>query len=72
MPQPPWKNENDPLQAIAYNLDKSEPFNWKYGKFPGGDSAKGKELFTSIGCFACHNLDGQGGSDAPARPRPGR
>lgn len=69
MPQVPWKNDKDPVKAMAYILDKSEPFNWKYGKFPGGDANKGKELFNTVGCFACHNLDGQGGSAGPALDR---
>lgn len=69
MPQVPWKNEQDPVKALAYILDKSEPFNWKYGKFPGGDAAKGKELFNTVGCFACHNVEGQGGGSGPALDR---
>jgi mono/diheme cytochrome c family protein len=27
-----------------------------------GDPVKGKELFVTNGCFACHGYDGQGGS----------
>ncbi|MCE9624958.1 MAG: c-type cytochrome [Deltaproteobacteria bacterium] len=69
MPQVPWKNEKDPILAMSYILSKSEPFNWKYGKFPGGSVEKGKELFTSVGCFACHNLDGEGGGSGPALDR---
>ncbi|MFO1463854.1 MAG: c-type cytochrome [bacterium] len=69
MPQVPWYNDQDPIKAIAYILSVSEPFNWKYGKFPGGNSDQGKELFTSVGCFACHNLDGQGGGSGPALDR---
>ena len=69
MPQPPWVNEQDPIQAMAYILDKSESFNWKYGKFPGGDAAQGKETFNTIGCFACHAVDNKGGTDAPALDR---
>ncbi|HCU24428.1 MAG TPA: hypothetical protein DF383_05360, partial [Deltaproteobacteria bacterium] len=69
MPQPPWHSEKDPVQAMAYILSKSEPFNWKYGKFPGGDAAKGKELFNTVGCFACHAIEEKGGSAAPALDR---
>jgi cytochrome c2 len=69
MPQPPWVNEKDPIQVMAYLLDKSETFNWKYGKFAGGDAAQGKELFKSIGCLACHAVDKEGGTAAPALDR---
>ena len=27
-----------------------------------GDAARGRELFVTNGCFACHGYDGQGGS----------
>lgn len=69
MPQPPWVNDKDPVQVMAYILDKSDTFNWKYGKFPGGDAAQGKEVFNKIGCFACHAVDNKGGSVAPALDR---
>jgi len=69
MPQVPWYSDQDPIKAMAYILSVSEPFNWKYGKFPGGNSDKGKELFNSVGCFACHNLDGTGGTSGPALDR---
>jgi mono/diheme cytochrome c family protein len=31
------------------------------GVAPSGDAAKGKLLFTKIGCFQCHGYAGQGG-----------
>lgn len=66
MPQVPWKDEKDPIKAMAYLLAKSEPFNWKYGNHPGGSVDLGKETFQKVGCIACHNLDGMGGGAAPA------
>ena len=70
MPQVPWANDDEVVQAAAYILAKSEPFNWKYGKFPGGGSpAEGEKLFNSVGCFACHNIGGKGGTAGPALDR---
>ncbi len=31
------------------------------GSTPEGDAAKGKVLFTKIGCYECHGYAGQGG-----------
>jgi mono/diheme cytochrome c family protein len=69
MPQTPWKSDDDIIKAMAYILNKSEPFNWKYGEFSGGDVARGQELFNSIGCMACHAIGGKGGDAAPALDR---
>ncbi len=69
MPQPPWKDDKEIIQAMAYILDVSEPFNWKFGKFPGGVTEKGKEIFDNVGCIACHSLDGKGGGSGPALDR---
>ena len=32
---------------------------------PRGDAAKGKQLFTTIGCSQCHGFAGQGGAAGP-------
>jgi len=32
---------------------------------PRGDSANGKKLFETIGCFECHGYAGQGGAAGP-------
>lgn len=70
MPEVPWENDEEPLQAAAYIMAKSKPFNWKYGDFPGGGNiAEGEALFDSIGCFACHQVDGEGGNAGPALDR---
>ncbi len=69
MPQAPWKDDQEIIQAMAYILDVSEPFNWKYGKFSGGNAAAGKDTFNKVGCIACHNLEGKGGGSGPALDR---
>lgn len=66
MPQPNWYDENDIIKAMAYIWDKSEGFNWKYGEFTGGDASRGQEIFAKVGCMACHNVGGKGGSSGPA------
>ena len=35
---------------------------------PAGDAAKGKELFLSYSCYACHGFSGQNGSGARLVP----
>lgn len=69
MPQSPWKDDKEIIQAMAYILDSSVDFNWKYGKFGGGDAAQGKEFFNKVGCIACHTLEGKGGVAGPALDR---
>ncbi len=32
---------------------------------PAGDIEQGKELFMTIGCYACHGIEGQGGFGGP-------
>src|SRR5215472_7555909 len=32
---------------------------------PRGDTANGKKLFDTVGCFECHGWAGQGGAAAP-------
>ena len=32
---------------------------------PEGDIEQGKELFMTIGCYACHGIEGQGGFGGP-------
>ena len=34
-------------------------------RFEGGDEEKGKKLFESVGCLACHTLNGKGEKHAP-------
>lgn len=35
------------------------------GQGPTGNADKGKQLFNSYGCYACHGLEGQGGETGP-------
>ena len=38
---------------------------------PTGDADTGEELYTDIGCYACHGFEGQGGVTGPRiAPRP--
>jgi mono/diheme cytochrome c family protein len=38
---------------------------------PAGDADTGEELYTDIGCYACHGFEGQGGVTGPRiAPRP--
>jgi len=32
---------------------------------PSGDPVTGKELYDSVGCYACHGFEGQGGVTGP-------
>jgi mono/diheme cytochrome c family protein len=32
---------------------------------PKGDAAKGKEIFSKVGCYQCHGFQGQGGREGP-------
>lgn len=70
MPQVPWENDEEVTQAMAYIFSKSEPFNWKFGKNPGGgDAAAGAQVFETVGCIACHSVGGKGGDAGPALDR---
>lgn len=70
MPQVPWANDEEVVQAASYIFAKSEPFNWKYGRYGGGGSpAEGEKLFNSVGCMACHAIGDKGGNAGPALDR---
>lgn len=36
------------------------PRGWKFTLPPGGDAARGKQLFADLECFKCHRIDGAG------------
>lgn len=58
-------NEQDLLGVTAYLLDSSDK-NYKLSrKFEEGDAEKGKKLFETVGCQACHTLNGKGEKYAP-------
>ncbi len=69
MPQVPWKNDQEVVQAIAYLYQNSEAANFKYGDFAGGDATAGQQTFEKVGCIACHNIGGKGGNNGPALDR---
>lgn len=53
-------DEKDTLAVSAYLLASSDP-NYKHPEtFKGGDPEKGQKLFESVGCLACHELEGKG------------
>lgn len=67
MPQVPWENEAEIMQTAAYLFAKSEPYDWKYGRYNGsGDAAAGEKLFNNVGCMACHAINDKGGDAGPA------
>ncbi|MDC0206482.1 c-type cytochrome [Nitrospinae bacterium] len=58
-------NEKDLLGTTAYLLNVSDKGYALKEKFEGGDEEKGKKLFESVGCQACHTLNGKGEKHAP-------
>ena len=49
--------------ALAFAQNKS-------GAAPAGDAPNGKKLFSSYGCYQCHDYDGHGGAGARLAPNP--
>ena len=63
---PDFGLSDEHAQAItAYILDASEEGYQLPEKFTGGNTQKGKKLFESVGCQACHKLNGNGEFFAP-------
>jgi len=58
-------NEHDLLGVTAYLLDSSDKQYKLNRNFEEGDADKGKKLFETVGCQACHFLDGKGEKHAP-------
>ena len=58
-------SDKDALATTAYLLDISEKNYSLSVKFEEGDSDKGKKLFESVGCQACHELNGKGEEFGP-------
>jgi mono/diheme cytochrome c family protein len=58
-------NEEDLMGTTAYLLASSDKNYELSSKFESGDEDKGKKLFESVGCQACHTLNGKGGTHAP-------
>ncbi len=63
---PDFDLSDEHAQAItAYILAASEKGYQLPEKFTGGDTQKGKKLFETVGCQACHKLNGNGEVFAP-------
>ncbi len=58
-------------KVAAYLLQKSEPYHFPFGKFPGGNAEEGKKVFETVGCLGCHTLADKGTGLAPALDRIG-
>ena len=70
----PFFNLDDPdtLAISAYLWNVSEKGYQVAEKFQGGDAAKGKKLFESVGCQACHKVNGNGERFGPDLTRIGQ
>lgn len=58
-------DEHDLQGVTAYILDASDKKYKLNRTFESGDEEKGKKLFESVGCQACHTLNGKGENHAP-------
>ncbi|MCY4643958.1 MAG: c-type cytochrome [Bacteriovoracales bacterium] len=57
--KPEFENKNiAEVNAMAeYLWDQSEEYR-PFGRYKGGNVAKGKELISSVGCISCHQVEG--------------
>ncbi|MDH5761795.1 MAG: c-type cytochrome [Nitrospinota bacterium] len=53
-------SDEDTLAISAYIWNVSEKGYQPAEKYQGGDPAKGKKLFETVGCQACHKVNGNG------------
>ncbi|GJL78142.1 MAG: hypothetical protein NPINA01_11310 [Nitrospinaceae bacterium] len=58
-------NDKDALAVTAYLLAVSDKAYKPAEKFVSGDPAKGQKEFESVGCQACHTLNGKGEKFGP-------
>src|SRR5215831_17281585 len=56
---PAFRLEDDDIEAISAYLWQSAVDGPKLATQSQGDAAHGKDLFKSLGCLACHSIDGQ-------------
>ncbi len=64
-------SDDDTLKISAYLWSQSEK-DFKNGEsYKGGNAAKGEKLFKSVGCQACHEVNGEGEHHAPDLTRVG-
>ncbi|KMP12495.1 octahem cytochrome c [Candidatus Nitromaritima sp. SCGC AAA799-A02] len=53
-------NDRDAFAVVAYLMASSDQDYKLAEKFESGDPEKGQKLFNTVGCLACHELEGQG------------
>ncbi len=58
-------DNKDALAVTAYLMATSEKGYQVAHKFKGGDAENGKKLFETVGCQACHSVNGEGEDFAP-------
>ncbi|GEM_PF-428937 len=58
-------DNKDALAVTAYLMASSEKGYQVAQKFKGGDAENGKKLFETVGCQACHSVNGKGEEFAP-------
>ena len=58
-------NDKDALAVTAYLLAASDKAYKPFYKFSAGDAENGKKQFESVGCQACHTLNGKGEAFGP-------
>ncbi len=60
-----YLSDDHALKVSAYLWDQSEKDFNNGEKYKGGNAAKGEKLFKSVGCQACHEVNGEGEHHAP-------
>jgi cytochrome c2 len=58
-------DNKDALAVTAYLMASSEKGYTVSNKFKSGDAENGKKLFETVGCQACHSVNGKGEEFAP-------
>ncbi len=63
----PERQQEAATQIAAYLWQSSADAKaMPFGRFPGGgDAAAGRRIVDTVGCLACHSIEGKGGNDAP-------
>lgn len=67
-----YLDDKETLAISAYLWNVSEKGYRVAEKFLGGDTAKGKKLFETVGCQACHKVNGNGELFGPDLTRIGQ
>jgi len=58
------------LTCLASTLFFGNPAAFAQQTKPAGNAENGKKLFTSVGCYECHDREGQGGAGTGPRLAP--